>query len=209
MAPAEAALLAASGPTSPAIAPLPNRSGCWRRTSRPSRPCSEAMVAPAPGITPDREAEQGGPGQGHPRLDPVAQLRPEARLFLVLDDAAGARGVPALVEGVEKLAQAEQADRDRDEVDAADQLGRAEGEALLAGLQIDADGAEREADEPRDDAVAPVAADHDHQAQHAHHGEQEVFGRAEAAGELAEQRCQQGDQDDADRCRRRTRPPPP
>jgi hypothetical protein len=28
MAPAEAALLAASGPTSPAIAPLPNRSGC-------------------------------------------------------------------------------------------------------------------------------------------------------------------------------------
>src|SRR3712207_8104985 len=51
------------------------------------------------------------------RSDPVARLRPEARLLVILDDAARPGAVRALVEGVEELAQAEQADRDGNEVE--------------------------------------------------------------------------------------------
>src|SRR5688572_32276993 len=52
MAPEEAALFAASGPTRPAIAPLPNFSGVRDRDFSSEYDMSEAMVAPAPGITP-------------------------------------------------------------------------------------------------------------------------------------------------------------
>ena len=52
IAPDEAALLAASGPARPAIAPLPNFSGVFESDFSIEYDMSEAMVAPAPGITP-------------------------------------------------------------------------------------------------------------------------------------------------------------
>src|SRR5512139_3683033 len=52
IAPDEAALLAASGPARPAIAPLPNFSGVGESVFSIEYDMSEAMVAPAPGMTP-------------------------------------------------------------------------------------------------------------------------------------------------------------
>src|SRR3970282_1032977 len=52
MAPDEAALFAASGPTRPAIAPLPNFSGVRDTDFSMEYDMSEATVAPAPGSTP-------------------------------------------------------------------------------------------------------------------------------------------------------------
>ena len=57
---------------------------------------------------------------------------------------------------VERLADREQADGDHHDVDAVEQLRDAEGEARLAGLQVDADQAEREADEQAGEAARPA-----------------------------------------------------
>src|SRR5690606_24053551 len=115
-----------------------------------------------------------------------------------LNDAPCARGMRALIEGVIELAEAEQPDRDRDEGDAADELGRAEREPLLAGFEIDAYRAEGEADERRDQAETPVVADHDDQRDHSHHDQKKEFGRAKLPGDQRDERRDQGDQDDAD-----------
>ncbi len=48
---------------------------------------------------------------------------------------------------VERFADGEEADRDDDDADAVEKFGEAEGEARLAGLDVDADHAEEEAQE--------------------------------------------------------------
>src|SRR5918994_1548795 len=154
---------------------------------------------PGPRNAPDAKAEDRAADEGEAGLDPVARLRPEARLPVVLDDAARPGAVRALVEGVEELAQAEKPDRDRNEVDAADELGRPHGEALLPGLQIHPDGRECEPHEGREQAVAPVPGHHDDDHPDAEKRQKEVFRRAEAPRELGEERREQRHEHDADR----------
>ena len=60
IAPDEAALFAASGPASPAIAPLPNFSGVLETDFSRLYDISDATVAPAPGVAPTK----------NPRKDP-------------------------------------------------------------------------------------------------------------------------------------------
>ena len=52
MAPAEAALLADSGPATPSMAPWPNSSGCRETFFSTVYERNEAIVAPAPGRIP-------------------------------------------------------------------------------------------------------------------------------------------------------------
>src|SRR5690606_24730084 len=54
-APPDAALLADSGPATPSIAPLPNRSGCLLHFFSRMYEKKEAIVAPAPGRTPTKK----------------------------------------------------------------------------------------------------------------------------------------------------------
>jgi hypothetical protein len=102
----------------------------------------------------------------------------------------------ALVEGVEELAEAEETDRDRDEVDPADELRRAESEALLAGFEIDTDGADREPEQRLDHAVASAARHHDDDHADAHQSEQKIFGRPKIACHLAKEGRQERDEND-------------
>ncbi len=55
IAPLAAALLAASGPATPSIAPVPNSSGCFDTFFSTAYAMNDAMVAPAPGSTPIRK----------------------------------------------------------------------------------------------------------------------------------------------------------
>ena len=86
-------------------------------------------------------------------------------------------------QGVQHLADGEQADGDGNEVDAVDQFDGSEGVAPFSAADVDADGADREADQRRQRAQQLVAAeDHDNGEQSRHH-DQEVFGRPECLGE--------------------------
>jgi hypothetical protein len=91
------------------------------------------------------------------------------------------------------LADAEQADHGDQEVEAAHQVGDAEGQAQLAGDGVHADGGQREADgHGRQDLERRALAHADEAAE----GEQvdgEELGRAELQRELGHQRRQEGD----------------
>ena len=54
-APPAAALLAASGPATPSIAPAPNRSGCRDARFSTAYEANDAMIAPAPGRIPRKK----------------------------------------------------------------------------------------------------------------------------------------------------------
>ena len=63
--PLVAALLAASGPATPSMVPLPNRSGCLESFFSIARERKVAVIAPARGDDPEKEAEGYGSYDRH------------------------------------------------------------------------------------------------------------------------------------------------
>ena len=149
--PAAEALLAASGPATPSIAPVVPNSSVLRqlllqRVGQEGRDFGAAGRQRA-----DREAEQGAAQPRLPRAPPFLRGHVERafqRHDLVLAGIAARRDV-------ERLADREQPDRHDDDVDAVEQFREAEGEARLPGLEVDADHAEEEAEEQRATARVP------------------------------------------------------
>ena len=134
-----AALLAVSGAATPSMAPRPNRSGVLETRFSTAYAASEASTAPPPGST--------------PRTKPITEPRPIApedclrssREGQMLATAAGhVRLAVALLEVVEDLADAEQAHRDDDEVEAVGELQAVEGEPAGAGELVAADGGQQQ-----------------------------------------------------------------
>ena len=92
---------------------------------------------------------------------------------------------------------AEHAHGDGHEADAVGQFRDAEGEALLAGLHIGADQAQRHAEDHHADGLHHRALGEHRGDDQAEQHEREVIGRAEAQRHLREQRAGSGDQDGA------------
>ena len=109
----------------------------------------EAGVAP-PGVMPIQQPTIAAADRGHPVS---RQLLPGLRAPTSHVDlrARALEGKP-LLHGEEDLADAEQADHGDEEVEAAQELGRAEGHAQLPGHRVEADRGEREAEHHRGDA---------------------------------------------------------
>ena len=101
-------------------------------------------------------------------------------------------------EGVQDLADGEQPDGDGDEVDAVDQVDGPERVSLPAAADVDADGADREADERGQRAEQLVAAkDHD-DGEQTRDDDQEVFGWPEGLREIGGDGRGEGQQHGAD-----------
>ena len=132
----------------------------------------------------DSEPEEGTAQGGSDRLAEVLAVGPESAAACGHAEEVQFLEMATAPEGVQDLADGEQADGDRDEVDAVDQLDGAEGVAPFPAADVDADGADRETDERRKRAEQFVAAqDHDHREQAGHH-DQEVLGRPEGLREV-------------------------
>jgi len=103
----------------------------------------------------DREAQRGATEPRLPGAGPVLAAHPRRALegvdLLLLEPMP--RG------HVERLADREQADRDHHRVDAVEQLGDAQGEPGLAGLEVDADQPDRETEEEAGEAARERVAD--------------------------------------------------
>ena len=148
----------------------------------------------------DREAQERAAQPGLPGTRPVLRTHPDradqAVDLLLLELVP--RG------GVERLADREQAHRDDDRVDAVQQLQDAHGEARLAGLQVDADQTQRQADEQAGEAAHQAVAEHGRDRGQRQHHQREIFGRAEQQGQLDQLRCHEAQAPGWRSCRRRT-----
>ena len=147
-------LLAASGAATPSGEPLPNSSG-WR--------------GPALRLVIGEERRDGAAGARRHALDgadhradqPAASTA--ARHMARLGNFSLVSRLSALAQARfgdlhQQLADGEQADHDQDRPDAAEQVGRAEGEARDAGDRIGADGRDHQAEEAGDQPVQQRAA---------------------------------------------------
>ena len=92
----------------------------------------------------------------------------------------------------------EHADQRRDEVDARQQIDIAEGEARLPCGGIDADAADGEPDEQRQQALERVARADEHRAGEAEAGQPEIFEGREVDRDLGQRRRQHDQDDDAE-----------
>ena len=115
---------------------------------------------------------------------------------------------------VERLADREQPDRQRRDLDAVEKLGHAEGKTRLAGQLVDADEAEREPDEQRGQAAdGRITEGRRHRDEGDAH-QREIILRSEIHRDLNEPRRQKGEtnggdgarDERADRRRRQRRP---
>jgi hypothetical protein len=100
---------------------------------------------------------------------------------------------------VERLADREQAHRQDHDVDAVEQLGHAERKARLAGLAVDADQAEEQANEQAGQPAHRRIAEHRRHGDESEHHQREVVRRAEFEREVDHQRRQQREQKGGDR----------
>ena len=100
---------------------------------------------------------------------------------------------------VERLAHREQADRHHDDIDAVEQLRKAEGEARLAGLQVDADQAEPDAEEQRRQSSDRGRAEHRRHRHEREHHQREIIGRPEFERPLHHDGREERDAEGADR----------
>ena len=95
----------------------------------------------------------------------------------------------------QRLADGEQRHRERRHLDAVEQVGNAEGKARLAGLQVDADQAERQPDEQRGQPAQRGIAEGRRNGHEGQHHQREIFGRAERQRELDHPRRDEGEAD--------------
>ena len=177
-----------------------------------------ALDLPLPEIgAPAREAlgdavahEGGGDGaarrHAHPHPDdrraqqrrPVAgKARPGLEHHLQVDGGLLALEVQPLLDGEQDLGDAEQADHHDEEVEAAHQLGPAEGHAQVARDGVEADGGEQEADGERGHDLGLVLLPQAHEGAEGEKEHGEELGRAEAQREPRHQRRHEGDEEDA------------
>ena len=103
-----------------------------------------------------------------------------------------------LLEVVEDLADAEEAHRDDDEVDAVGELQAVEGEADRAGEAVPADGGQQQADGRGDQRLELVAVADRGDQQDAEQRQRGVLRRAEVQREARHDRRQQRQPDDRD-----------
>ena len=99
------------------------------------------------------------------------------------------------------LGEAEHAHGDHRHVEAVGDLGPAEGEALLAALQVGADGGEEDADQDHRDRPGHRAARQHHGEHQAQHHQREIVGRAELQRHRRQRRRQRGDHQGGDAAR--------
>ena len=194
--PAAAALLAASGPATPSIAPSrPNSSRLGDEAPLDHVREERRDLGAAGGQGADREAEERAP---EPRLPGPAQssrVIQRAARQRVHEDLAAA--VPA--RHVDRLADREEPDQDDDQLHPVQQLRRAERQPRLPGLGVDAHDAEGEAAK-RDTKPRTLEAPRTHETDvKATHHEREVVGGPEHEGQLGHRRRREGQHDGGER----------
>ena len=148
--PAAEALLAASGPATPSIAPWPNSS------------LALAGGDPLLGDVGQERRDLGAAGRQRaereadavPRSHGFHERFRSSRLIHGRPTGMTSSGAATQVGGdPERLAEGEDADRDDDDVDAVRQLRLVEAQPRLAGVEVEADQADGEAEEQRDEAA--------------------------------------------------------
>ena len=143
---------------------------------------NEAMVEPAPGSTPMRK----------PTTEPFTNAKRQSfmschvgrRLRRPLGTGSMLRRLLGLHVG-EHLADGEDADRDDDEVDAAQELHLAEGEARGRAEEVGAHARDPQAHQHREQRLHERIAREQHHHREAEHHEREILGCAEGERELA------------------------
>src|SRR5258705_399549 len=137
------------------------------------------------------EGRDGGPGTRYEGAqaadDGPAQHREEGLLQVGLGGPHVAQphlgifgvGLDDLVDAVHEFGDAEQAERERDELDAVVELGQPEGEPLRAGLDVGSDDAEHQPEHRHGDALDGRAARQRRAGEQAQQHERADFGRTE------------------------------
>ena len=172
--------MAASGPATPSIAPLPNSSGCFVSRLSVEYDRNVGISAPPAGSAPIGKPNSVPRSHGfHERAQSWRRhpQRAAHRLELVLLLVA-ARG------DVERFANREQADRERRHLHAVQQLRHAERQPRLAGEPVDADEAERQPDEQAGEAADRRIAEGRRHGDEGDAHQREIVLRAEAHRDL-------------------------
>ena len=151
IAPVAAALLADSGPATPSIAPRPNSSGCFETFFSTAYDMKVAIVGPAPGRMPTKKPSTV-PRAIAQRLRSQSTARSASHRAGRSAPGRSRAPSPRLGAG-EHLAEPEQADRDRQEVDPVHHLGNAEREARIARDDVEADHREHQPEHHADVAL--------------------------------------------------------
>ena len=105
-----------------------------------------------------------------------------------------------IVDAVHELGDAEHAERQRDDFDAVEQFGDAEGEAGLSGLDVGSDDADQQAEHRHRDALERRSLRQRRAREQAHQHQRANFGRAEFERHLDQERRQENHFGDAERC---------
>ena len=100
----------------------------------------------------------------------------------------------ALLHRQQDLADAEQADHGDEEVDAAQEIGRAEGHAQLARHRVHADAGQEQAEGHRDDDLVPLLPAKTDEGAERQEVDGEELRRAEAEREIGDPRGEEGDE---------------
>ncbi len=193
-------MLAASGPATPSIAPLPNSSG-YLHSFFSARVREEGRnLGASGGNRAERKADRGGAQPRRPRALPVLPRHPDRAGHLLHLFA-----LPAAVGGhVQRLADREQPDRQHDDVDAVEQFRHTERIAHLPALLVDAHQPEQQADEKRRQPAHGRGAEHRGHGDEGEDHQREVLRRAEFQRDLDDDRRQQRQQRRWRSSRRRT-----
>ena len=178
-----AALLALSGPATPSIAPWPNSCGRAREPLLHRVGGEGGEHVAAAGQHAEDRAERGA--AQHRRGDAAELLAGQPEVRDALDHHVAGRLV---LEVAQDLGDAEDADRDRDEVDAGVELEEAEGEARRAGVDVLADHAEQQAEHDHRQRLEDRAVRERDRGDEAEHDQREVLGRAEVQRGAGERR---------------------
>ena len=104
-----------------------------------------------------------------------------------------------VVDAVHELGDAEHAERQRDDFDAVEQFGDAEGEARLSGLDVGADDADQQAENRHRDALERRSLGQRRAREQSHQHQRTDFGGAEFERHLDQERRQENHLGDAER----------
>ena len=194
--PEKEALLAASGPATPSIAPLPNSSWCLLRRFSIAVGQEGRHLGAARGQRAEREADRRAAQPRLPRALGVGAAEPARRrgVLGVVELLGRLVGVEQLLvvalaqlgRHVQRLADGEQPDGDDHDVDAVAELVDAEREPRLAGELVDADAADEQAERQRRPAADDRAADERGDRREGQDREREVVLRAELDGQVGD-----------------------
>ena len=178
-----AALLALSGPATPSMAPWPNSPRVPREALLDRVGGEGRQHVAAARQHPESRAERGAAQHGGGDAAELLAGQPEVRDALD-HDVAGR----LVLEVLEDLGDAEDADGHRDEVDAGVELEEAEGEARGAGVDVLADHAEQQPEHDHGQRLEDRAVRQRDRGDEAEDDEREVLRRPEAERGAGERR---------------------